>query len=167
MGKLLLGKTEEKVRLILGAIPASQQPETAAALRRGDSSVVPGGQPRDAQIQGIATEEEKLDPRVAEHTGVGSHPLSVDLEERLDHLLSKGVTKIDAVERNPEPLRQKADGLTRGARIIGSEAHVERHYPVAAPLEEQGGHGAVHPAAQGNGYGFIGFGPKVFPVGGG
>jgi hypothetical protein len=109
----------------------------------------------------MATKEGKFDPRVAEHTGIGSHPPSVDLEERLDHLFLEGATEIDAVERNPEPLRQGADGLTRSARIMGREAHVERDYLVAPPLEEQGGHGAVHPAAQGNGYRFVRFEPEM------
>jgi hypothetical protein len=110
----------------------------------------------------MATKKDKLDPRVAEHTRIGSHPASVDLEERLDHLFPEGATEIDAVERHPEPLRQSPDRLTRPARITGREAHVERHYPVASPFEEQSGHGAVHPAAQGNGYGFVRFGPKMF-----
>jgi hypothetical protein len=128
---------------------------------------VPGGQPPDTQIHGMATKEGKLDPRVAEDTGIGSHSSSVDLEERLDHLFPKGATEIDTVERNPELLRQSADGLTRSARIIGREAHVERHYPVAPPLEEQGGHGAVHSAAQGNGYRFVRFGAEMSRAGGG
>jgi hypothetical protein len=115
----------------------------------------------------MAMKEGKLDPRVAEHTGIGSHPSSVDLEERLDHLFQKGATEIDTVERNPEPLRKSADGRTRPARIMGREAHVERHYLVAPPLEEQGGHGAVHPAAQGDGYGFLRVGAEMSPAGGG
>jgi hypothetical protein len=93
--------------------------------------------------------------------------LSVDLEERPDHLFQKGATEINAVERNPEPLRQSADGLSRPARIMGREAHVERHYPVTPTLEEQGGHGAVHPAAQGDGYGFVRFRAKLSRAGGG
>jgi hypothetical protein len=115
----------------------------------------------------MAMKEGKLDPRVAEHTGIGSHASSVDLEERLDHLFQKGATEIDTVERNPEPLRQSADGLTRPARIMGREAHVERHYPVAQPLEEHGGYGAVHPAAQGDGYGFVRVWAEMSRAGGG
>jgi hypothetical protein len=115
----------------------------------------------------MATKKGKLDPRVAEHTRIGSHPASVDLQEGPDHLFQKGATEIDTVERNPEPLRQSADGLTWPARIMGRDAHVERHYPVAPPLEEQGGHGAVYPAAQGDGYGFVSFGAEMSGAGGG
>jgi len=50
---------------------------------------------------------------------------------------------------------------------MGREAHVERHYPVAQPLEEHGGYGAVHPAAQGDGYGFVRVWAEMSRAGGG
>jgi hypothetical protein len=74
------------------------------------------------------------------------------------------VTEIDAVERNLELICQGTKSLAGLSRIIGGEAHVEPHHPVAPPLEKQGRHGTVHAAAQGNGYGFIGLRAEISDV---
>jgi len=134
--------------LILGAIPGPEEPQASLAFRVKDSRVVAGGKPEDPELQSGPTEQRELDPRIADNTGIRGPRPAIGLKERLDHLLAEGKAEIDAVERHPELSRQCAYGPRGLGRIVGSEAHVERHHPVTPLPEEEGGDGTVHAAAQ-------------------
>ena len=138
----------EKIRLILAAVHSPEQPRGIVVVQVAPG-VVAGGQVSEPAFFEVVPQVAELDGGVAADAGVGGAAPDILRDKIIQHLPGEFGLQVEHREGNSQVLGQGFHPVWR--RRQGRQAQVDSLEVEALALQEGGGHGAVHPAAQGDG----------------
>ena len=139
----------QKIRLVLVAVPAAQQP--CRGRRVPQARVMAGGQPLGAQPSRLVQAGSELDAPVAAHVGVGRAPRPALPQHLLEDFPPVLFGEIQVVKRDAEFAGHAGGGLKvlgGGAGAVGlvPVGHVQGFHPVPRVDQAQRGHRGIHSA---------------------
>ena len=109
-----------------------------------------GGQVGEPAFFEVVPQVAELDGRVAADAGVGGAAPGILRHKIIQHLPGEFPLQVDHREGNSQVVGQGFNLVRR--RRQGRQAQVDAVEVPALALQEGGSHGAVHPAAQSDGY---------------
>ena len=145
---LLLGETEEIIRLVLGRV--APPPETPPGVREVRADVMPGGERVETLLVAQVEKPAELDLAVAEGARVGGAAAEILRAEEIHQQLER-VGEVHDFERHFEELRDPADPRRLGSLGVLTVHREARHEPPrhveSLFLEEPRRGGTVHAPA--------------------
>jgi len=153
--QLGLVEAVQEIALVLERVEPLEQFVAAGGLVQADAGIVAGGDLFSAQPHGVVEKGLELDFGVAEHVGIGRAARLVLAKEFGEHAVLVLRGEVDVFDLDAQHVGHTGridEILPRGAElvvvVVFPVLHENTDHLVALLLEQVGGHGRIHAAAE-------------------